>query len=180
MGSPKPLLELAGETFLDRLIGIFAGVCRPVIVVLGYHADEIRAGIRRGSMAEIVVNPAPERGMLSSLQCGLARVPEGASVMFTPVDYPGISRETVEALAAAGDAAVAIPMYEDRRGHPVKVSSMVVAELLRLPLEAQARDVIRQHGDSVIFVEVPDAGIVNDVDTPEAYRELTAQWGART
>ncbi len=177
MGSPKPLLELDGETFLDRLIGLFAGVCRPVVVVLGYNADRIRAGIRRGLEAEIVVNPAPERGMLSSLQCGLARVTGGA--MFTPVDYPCISRATVEALAAVAEAPVAMPTFAGRRGHPVRVSPEVAAELRALPLDAQARDVIRRHSASTVFVEVADEGIVNDIDTPEAYRELMAQWSAR-
>ena len=177
MGSPKPLLELDGETFLDRLIGVFSGVCNPVIVVLGYNADQIRAGIRRGSEAQIVVNPAPERGMLSSLQCGLVEVPGAA--MFTPVDYPCISQATVEALAVVAEAPVAMPTFAGRRGHPVRVSSPVVAELLALPLVAQARDVIRRHAASTVLVEVPDVGIVNDVDTPEAYRELTAQWSVR-
>jgi CTP:molybdopterin cytidylyltransferase MocA len=38
MGAPKPLLDCGGETFLDRLIGVFSTSCRPVIAVLGHHA----------------------------------------------------------------------------------------------------------------------------------------------
>ena len=130
MGRPKQLLQFEGQTFLDSLIERFEGICAPIIVVLGYAADEVRAGIACGAQVEIVVNPAPERGMLSSLQCGLARVPHDA--LFTPVDLPGISRETIERLAAA-DGPVVIPTFGGRKGHPVRVSHDVIAELLALP-----------------------------------------------
>jgi molybdenum cofactor cytidylyltransferase len=91
MGRPKPLLELDGETFLDRLIGRFYGICAPIVVVLGYEADRIRAGIRNAGDVEFVINPSPERGMLSSLQCGLASLPgDAAAVLFTPADLPSI------------------------------------------------------------------------------------------
>src|SRR5262245_32305125 len=91
MGSPKALLELDGDTFLDRLIRAFRPHCSPLIVVLGYHAEAIRSGVRRGHDVEFVVNPHPEQGQLSSLQCGLSSVPgDSAAVIFTPVDYPRI------------------------------------------------------------------------------------------
>ena len=71
MGTPKALLPLGGETFLDRLIRLFAAGRIAPIVVLGHHAAQIQSGIQRGAQATFVVNPDPERGMLSSLQCGL-------------------------------------------------------------------------------------------------------------
>ncbi len=45
MGSPKALLEYRGETFIQRLVRVLSPVCGRVIVVLGYHAAEIRPGI---------------------------------------------------------------------------------------------------------------------------------------
>ena len=62
MGSPKALLDYGGETFLDRLIGLLAGVCGSVTVVLGYHAAVIHSGIRRVAQAVFVLNPEPSRG----------------------------------------------------------------------------------------------------------------------
>src|SRR5262250_1941530 len=111
MGRPKPLLEIEGETFLDRLILRFTGICRPVIVVLGYAASRVRARIAHGELAEFVLNPEPERGMLSSLQCGLRNIPpEIEAVLFTPVDLPGIQRSTIEKLAAVS-APVAVASF---------------------------------------------------------------------
>src|SRR4029079_18049295 len=69
MGTPKALLDYRGETFVGRLVRVLQTTCNPVIVVLGYHADALRAGIPAG--AQVVVNPDPSRGQLSSLQTAL-------------------------------------------------------------------------------------------------------------
>ena len=65
MGTPKALLTLDGETFLDRLIRLLSPVCYPLIVAVGRDADPIRAGIRRAGEVIFAVNPDPDRGMPS-------------------------------------------------------------------------------------------------------------------
>ena len=174
MGRPKALLPFEGETFLDRLIARFSGICHPVIVVVGYGADRVRAGIANIDLAEVVINPEPERGMLSSLQCGLRAVPDAGAVLFTPVDLPSIRRSTIEALASVealgATADVAMPVCDGRKGHPVRVSRQVIAELLALPVAAQARDVIRRYEAQLLPVD--DPGILHDVDTPTDYKAL--------
>jgi molybdenum cofactor cytidylyltransferase len=174
MGSPKALLTYRGETFLDRLIRVLGTVCDPVAVVLGHGADAIRAGVQRSAL--VAVNPDPERGMLSSLQCGLAVLPDSAdAAMFLPVDYPAVTEATVGLVArvfAERNAAVTIPVYRGERGHPVCVARAVVRELLALPVTAQARDVIRSYYPVACFVDVDDPGVVRDVDVPEEYRAL--------
>jgi CTP:molybdopterin cytidylyltransferase MocA len=179
MGAPKALLKLGGESFLDRLIGVFAASCRPVIVVLGRNADFIRAALLRADQAVIVTNPAPERGMLSSLQCGLERVPrEVEAILFTPVDYPGIAPSTV-AMLTRSEAAIAIPVYGGVHGHPVRISRAIAAEILALPDGAQAREVIHRHRDKTEMAPAADPGVAQDVDTPEAYEALLATWQPR-
>ncbi len=176
MGFPKPLLEFAGETFLDRLLLGFSAHCSPVIAVLGYHAARVAGGIRRASLASVVTNPEPERGMLSSLQCGLRAVPDDCvGAVFTPVDYPCTQPATVGALVdalIASGAPVVIPVHDGQRGHPVGIRRPLIAELLALAPESQARHVIRRYRDQTQFVAVDDPGILNDVDDPEAYRRL--------
>ncbi|MBY0503940.1 MAG: nucleotidyltransferase family protein [Bryobacteraceae bacterium] len=169
MGQPKALLPIAGETFLGRLIGLYAKHCAPVIVVLGYQADTIRAAIPM--TADFVRNPQPELGQFSSLQTGLRALPRGADCLFQPIDYPAVSEKTVELLASTSGELV-IPRYAGERGHPVRLSPAIVAELLGLPPDAQARDVIRAHYPEATFVEVDDPGITKDIDTPEDF----ARW----
>jgi molybdenum cofactor cytidylyltransferase len=179
MGTPKALLRFQNETFLDRLIGLFSAVCDPIIVVVGLHADKIRSGIQRGHDVLFAVNPDPDRGMLSSLQCGLALVPPDASAaMFLPVDHPHLEITTLETLAArfhADRAPVIVPTWAGEHGHPVCIARALVAELLALPPQAKASDVIHRHVSRTIYVEVSDRAVVTDVDDPSAYADLLAQ-----
>ena len=179
MGTPKALLQFRNETFLDRLIRIFAPVCHPVIVVLGSHATEIRAGIQRGAQVLFAVNPDPERGMLSSLQCGLALIPpEVEAAMFLPVDHPHLEASTVEIVAEQyrrEGASVIVPEYAGEHGHPVCIARPLIDELAALPPEAKASDVIHRHIRETVYIEIPDPAIVSDVDDPAAYADLLAQ-----
>ncbi len=177
MGSPKALLDYRGETFIGRLVRVISSVCDPVIVVLGYHADAIRPAIK--GAASIVMNPAPERGQISSLQAALASLPAGLEgFLFTPVDSPAVKIETVERLAAEfrrrdPRTLLVIPRFEGQRGHPVFAARAIADECLALPVTAQARDVIHRHIPETIYIDADDPGILTDIDDGEAYRRLS-------
>jgi molybdenum cofactor cytidylyltransferase len=179
MGSPKALLEFQGETFLDRLIRVLGRACDPIVVVVGQHAAQIRSGIQRVSEVRLAVNPDPERGMLSSLQCGLALVPaDAAAAMFLPVDHPNIEPRTVDLLAECfrrDRAPVSVPTYLGEHGHPVCIARAIVDELLALPLEAKASDVIHAQVANTLYIEVSDPAVVTDIDDPAAYAGLLAR-----
>ncbi len=178
MGTPKALLEIQGEAFLERLIRVLSTTCQPIAVVLGHDAERIRAGISIHTEAIFTTNPDPERGMFSSLQCALAEVPASAeAVLFTPVDYPGIQPATVAAIARAfttGRSPVTIPRYQGQRGHPVCISRDLRQQMLALPATGQAHDLIRSYREQTCFVEVDDPGILADIDNPEDYQNLRA------
>jgi molybdenum cofactor cytidylyltransferase len=176
MGTPKALLDYRGETFLNRLIRVLGTVCDPVIVALGYHADEIRAAAAHGS-ARFVVNPDPSRGQLSSLQTALAEVPKDAEgFLFMPVDSPAAEPSTVERIVAAFYAAekplLVIPRHDGLRGHPVCARRELIEEFLALPAEGQAKEVVRRHADRTHYLDTVDWGVLSDIDDPEAYRIL--------
>ena len=177
MGKPKALLPFHGETFLDGLIGKLDRHCHPVIVVLGHRAEEIRGGIRRE--ARFIVNANYSQGMLTSLQCGLRSVPvETSHAMFTLVDHPNASEETIATICAAPDAPVVIPRFGGTKGHPVRLSRMVIDELLALPASGKPTDVLYRHLESTRFLDLDDRGIVDDIDDAQAYEELLARVGS--
>lgn len=176
MGSPKALLEYQGETFLDRLIGLFARRCSPVIVVLGARRETVRAGLRRAGEALIVENPDFRLGQLSSMQCGLRAVPaDAAGVLFTLVDHPAVLPATMDALLDHDTPApLCMPRYQGRRGHPIFIAKSVVPEFLALPATSSAREVITRHAGEIAYVDVDDPGTLADVDDPAAYAVLLA------
>ena len=178
MGSPKALLEFRGETFVDSLTRKLAHHCDPVIVVLGHNASLVRA--RSRGPAIFVVNPDYRLGMLTSLQCGLRAIPSHiARVVFTLVDHPNPADRTLISVLEAPAAPVVIPRFEGRRGHPVRLSRAVIDELLLLPPGAKPTDVLYRHRDATTFLDVDDAGIVDDIDDRDAYHAFLTRAGAR-
>jgi molybdenum cofactor cytidylyltransferase len=178
MGSPKALLDLYGETFLDRLLRIFSRFCDPLIVVAGVHAEEIRAHLHlKSSRAQLVINPDPDRGQLSSLQTALTEVPASATgFLFIPVDCPTVEEHTIAALIAEfrrQGTPFVIPKFEGKRGHPVCAAASTIVEFLALPPTAETRAIVNKHADEIAYLDVDDPGILADIDTREAYKEMT-------
>jgi molybdenum cofactor cytidylyltransferase len=175
MGFPKALLPYRGETFLDRTVGILSRHCAPVIVVLGAGAEEIRARAQRA--ATFVVNANYRTGQTGSMQTGLRAIPPSSEgVLFTLVDHPAVTPETIGALAAEGEPGVLVrvPRYRGERGHPIWFSSALIPEFLALPEDGAAREVVRRHAGETRFLDVDDAGILADIDDREAYHALVA------
>ena len=182
MGSPKPLLPYLGETILDSQIVLHSAFSAQVFVVLGHRASEIAAGSKRTENAVLLLNPEPDRGQLSSLQCGLRALPARIqAVLIQPVDSPGVAPATLLAMCEAWDNAAAappdfvIPTHAGRRGHPVLMRTAIATQLLALPDGATARDVVHAHRDTTLFVETGDPAIHRDIDTPEDYERLIAE-----
>ena len=179
MGSPKALLRYRDQSFLDTLIGLFGERCAPVIVVLGAHADQIRAGTLRP--ATFVLNADYRLGQTTSMQCGLRAVLSHAGidgVLFTLVDHPAVTGATLDALLAAvppggSRPLVRVPRYGEKRGHPIWFARGLVAEFLALPETGAAREIVRAHAAETEFVDVNDPGILADIDDPAAYASLT-------
>lgn len=179
MGSPKALLEFQGETFLDRLIGLFRQRCSPVIAVLGAQRETVRAGLRRAGEAILVENPDFRLGQLASMQCGLRAVPGQADgVLFTLVDHPAVAPATIARLVDvpvdAGFPPLRIPRFDGRRGHPIRISKSLIPEFLALPAGSSAKEVVTRHAGEIHYIDVDDPGILADVDDPAAYARLLA------
>jgi nicotine blue oxidoreductase len=163
-GQSKALLRVGNEYLADRMTRIFeqAGV-RSIYLVL-----------RDAALAEkltrpcnVVINPNPEHGQFSSLQCGLRAASDCEAVFFTPVDYPALQASTPAELVAAwrSDDDVIAPEFEGKHGHPVLMSAAHIPRALGMAPTATARDLLSQL--HLRNIPVGDCGILHDVDTPE-------------
>lgn len=184
MGAPKALLVAGGETFLDRLIRVYSEFFSPVVVVLGAEAEAVRGGLLHPEPAQFVRNERWPLGQLTSLQCAVAALPgDIGGCFFTPVDCPRVRAETLEALVGAfrensPPPLVVVPRHGSRRGHPVGCARALFAELLALPPEETARAVVHRHAERTCVVDVADAGILDDVDTPGDYRRMETSFSS--
>jgi len=182
MGSPKAWLDAGGQPFVVRLLAALqtAGVTRR-IVVAPVH-DAAMQAVCDAHAAELLVNPDPDRGMLSSihiclraLRAGEARAPAVDALFVAPVDCPCVQVQTLALLVAqfaATQAPIVVPSHGGRRGHPVLFAAQLFDELLQAPLDVGARAVVRAHAADRLEVPVEDAAVLDDVDTPEDWARL--------
>jgi CTP:molybdopterin cytidylyltransferase MocA len=179
MGGPKALLRLGDETFLARAFRLLGrpGVTS-VVAVLGAESERVRAESALPPSAVVVVNARWRDGMLSSVWRGLdAAEDQGAeAVLLHPVDHPLIEPATVDRVVEAltSSAAIAVPAWAGRRGHPGGFRQALFAELRAAPPERGARAVLAADPERVVLVP-GDPGCVAGVDTPEEY-ERALSW----
>jgi CTP:molybdopterin cytidylyltransferase MocA len=145
---------------------------RGVTVVLGRNWQEIYPTIQHMD-AQIVVNPRPESGMLSSAKWGIAHVSDDADgYLFVLGDQPQILPETVNALIAAAETTqggIVLPTYSGRRGHPLLVSARLKQAILGLPESGGLNQLLANNPHEVHEVTLESESVLKDIDTPEEY-----------
>jgi molybdenum cofactor cytidylyltransferase len=170
MGYPKPLLRIDNESFLAHTAALMLDVVGRLIIVLGAHAERIRPAVPGDSRIVVIENRHYERGQLSSLKAGLPVVSPAASAALVHLaDHPLVKPATFEALVAGygrSGKPVMIARYLGRRGHPVIFARALFDELLGAPEDKGARVVVNADPSRVAYVDVDDAGVTTDLDTP--------------
>ena len=173
MGSPKPLMEVGGGTFIESVCGrIWEAGAGEVIVVLGARHElvEERVDLSREKLA---VNDDYLLGQLSSLKVGIAKLDcSSTNFLLALVDHPLVRTTTYGTLirecGTHGDSIV-IPVFRGRRGHPVVFPRSLYLQLLEAPLAIGARYVVQGNLDRIVEIEVEDSGILADIDTLEDF-----------
>ncbi|HET9440415.1 MAG TPA: nucleotidyltransferase family protein [Longimicrobiales bacterium] len=173
MGEPKPLLEVDGASFVEHAIKLLRNAgCRYVVAVVNGDDDWI-ARLADTSGAAVVINEQTNSEQIDSLRLGIANLPDGyEAVLVLPVDFPRVQPATIERLLAEyarQPAGVLNPAYQGQPGHPVLFARDVAADLLHPDLPAGARTVIEQHAAEARTIDVDDAGVLIDIDTPADY-----------
>lgn len=178
MGTDKALLDYRGRSFLNHLTYLALPRVDRVIAVLGHHAEEIAETLPPSPRVRSVVNRDYDRGMLSSLQRGLAETAWADWVLWMLVDHPAVRGRTLDALLAAAErteAPLVIPRWNGERGHPIVFSQAVARELLELAPDCSPQDVVRSHYPLACFIDIEDRSVLVDVDRPADYRALAQQ-----
>ncbi len=179
LGQPKQLLVFGGETLLRRTArAAQLSVCRPVVAVLGAQAERLRLELAGLDMAA-VQNEQWQRGMGSSVRCGLeallALAPDVEAAVFAVCDQPFLSPGVLNALADAhisNGARIAACVYGGTVGVPALFVRALFSELLALPDEAGAKQIISRHAADVVRVPFPEG--LTDIDTLDDYARLKA------
>ncbi len=114
--------------------------------------------------------------MLSSVQAALPLLAATArGALIWPVDVPFVAVATVEALLDGDPCRMLIPTHKGKGGHPLWLPKELFAETLALTPETGLRALRDRHPP--VRVEVEDAEVLHDLDTPEALMQARSYWG---
>ena len=176
MGAFKPLLELAGKTLIEHVIGHFSQFgCEPILVVTGRDAQLLEDFLTEkfSNRISFVRNPDyAASDMFASVKLGLKALPADCSGTFlTPADIPLFDAALLTKMAAV-PAPVVRPSYKGKAGHPVLVRKSVWSRILSYRGEGGLKGALQNEPQA--FVEADHEGILLDADTPEDFRRLRA------
>ncbi len=170
IGSPKALLELHGQTVLQRLVGVLReGGCDEVLVISGgshrlaVETEGEKAGVR------VITNEDPSDGPVSSIRVALAEEGDWDALLIQPVDVIGVRIEDVSLLVdAARDESVVADAWaishRMRRGHPVIVKRDRIRQLCDEDGPQHLRALLDQADLVVHHVISENALVLEDVD----------------
>jgi molybdenum cofactor cytidylyltransferase len=155
----QPMVLVSARKLAAALPGSVVVINRNL---LSYQSQLASLGLR------IVVNERPERGIGSSIACGVLESPAAGGWLVMLGDMPFVREDTIRILADRlrhVDSIVA-PRYRQIRGHPVGFGKNYRDQLQALNGDTGARDIIHRYRDRLEIVPVDDAGVIADIDAP--------------
>ena len=192
-GRHKLLLPLHDRPVLAHVLdATLASQTRPLILVLGHQADQVRERIALFTThpdLTILENADYLQGMSTSMRLGIQtllslnyRKPltgEIDSALVLLGDQPLITAQDIDTLIATyrttGKRIIA-PTYQGKRGNPILFDASLFPELLEVTGDEGGRRVLERHRDEIATVEMGNPLAIIDVDTWEAYQQVLAAW----
>ncbi len=173
MGSPKMILPYEGMTVIEKVLeNILASNVEKVVAVLGSHKEEILKVIGKLPVMHCY-NSNYKNGMLSSVKCGFEFLPaDFRAVMVFLGDQPmaetSVINKMINAYNESGKG-ILVPVFENRRGHPLMADSKYRDEIINLDEPDGLRGLLRRHPDDLLEVSTENPSVLNDIDTEDDY-----------
>lgn len=176
MGRSKQLLPFENKTILEAVIDhITQSNVDKTLVVLGSNRENIEEAIK-DLPVKSVYNPRFKEGMLSSAQKGFVSLPEEAEAVLVFLgDQPRIPSSVIDQIIKAyqySEKGIVLPVHDQRRGHPVLISTKYREEVAHLNPQIGLRELIQNHPEDILEVDLDSSSILEDIDTPEDYKNL--------
>jgi molybdenum cofactor cytidylyltransferase len=67
---------------------------------------------------------------------------------------------------------IVLPTFRGRRGNPALFSAKYQKEALGIKGDVGLRQILQEHPDDILSVEMDTDSILQDIDTPDDYRKL--------
>ena len=174
-GATKLIAEVDGKPMVRHVVSAaLNSEAFSVVVVTGHARDAVENALI-GLPVQVRYNADYDSGIASSLRNGvLAAGPSVSAAIVMLADMPRVKPELLNLLIDAfGDnpeARAVVPVFGGKRGNPVLLSKKIFGEVAKLTGDMGARKLLEGDGD-VVEVQVNDAAVTLDIDTPAALEE---------
>jgi molybdenum cofactor cytidylyltransferase len=181
MGRNKLLLEVGGESLVRRAArAAVEGSVDDVIVVLGHEEEKVRAELR-GLACRTVLNADHAEGAGTSVRTGVRNAGDAGALVVVLADMPFVTAEMIGALVRRyreSGAPLVVSHYGEVQAPPTLYDRALFDELLAIPGERCAKQVVRRHEGEAQVVRWPESAL-RDVDVPADYDGIRAELAGR-
>jgi len=178
MGVQKLLLPFGGKTVIAHIVDqLLASLVDEIHVVVGCQAKRIIRELS-GRPICIATNRNYKSGMLSSVRCGLRALPQQCRAVLVALgDQPSITSSLIDRMLqsfAATEKRILVPLYRDKRGHPILFSVVYRDQILTHYDDVGLRGLLHAHPDDIFELTVSTSAVLCDMDCPQDYRRELA------
>lgn len=176
----KLLLNVDGIPLVRKsAINILNSNVTSITVVTGFDENKIVNALS-GLNVNFVKNINFQEGLSSSLKAGLANItPTPSAVIICLADMPKIQPEHINQLIENFDPLkgweICIPTNNGKRGNPVLIGSRFFPYIFETSGDFGAKQVMKQHSDKIVEVEIGTSDIHFDIDTQDEYENFTTR-----
>lgn len=176
----KLLLNVDGIPLVRKsAINILNSNVTSMTVVTGFDENKIVNALS-GLNVNFVKNINFREGLSSSLKAGLANItPTPSAVIICLADMPKIQPEHINQLIENFDPLkgweICIPTNNGKRGNPVIIGSRFFPYIFETSGDFGAKQVMKQHSDKIVEVEIGTSDIHFDIDTQDEYENFTTR-----
>jgi len=178
LGQPKQLIELQGETLIQRITQTALSVSDDVLVVLGANSELIEQNLLPfAEKISTIFNPNWREGMGSSISIGteiLAKKSDAIVILLCdqPFVTEKILQEMLQTFAHTGFPIIACD-YGNQLGVPMLFDNSIFPKLLQLKADKGARAFFNEYEGKIGIVAFQQG--IFDIDTAEDLENLKKQ-----
>lgn len=174
MKQQKMLLPFNGNAVINSVaMASIQSAVHTTYVITGSSHKPIQQSLL-GLNLEIVYNKNYEKGMLSSVQCGVNALEHCDAFLVLPGDQALIQTTSINHLINAFNKSkkgLLIPTYNSKNGHPVIIDIRYKNHIMKLDPNIGLRQLFHEHKEDTTFLKMDTEDVVLDIDIPEDYQK---------
>ena len=178
MGSINKLtLPVGGKALLRRTAEMLNRCDLVELVVVVGHEQQIALELLRGLQLRSVYNEEFRNGQMTSVYCGLAALEKPCDgVMICLCDQVLLDAEDIRRICRGFEScptSIMVPVHKGKRGNPVVLDYAHRETILADRKNLGCKRLIEKNPELVTVLEMPNDHVLVDLDTPEAYANVT-------